>query len=451
MSRNASVTLPIYEGHQPSRHPGIFNAQLVNLYVTNKSLAPVAGIKQTTIDIPGNQIRGQLFSRILNGIIFVSDTNVFFFDGTTVVELGIDQIPGLGFVKIVENFNNQIAFLSEGEVFIYNTTTKVFAKNTVIGALVQDITFQDSYFFFSLQESNEFKLSGVNDGLSVEQDFSGLANGRNVAIAALEQQIWVFTNSDINIFFDTGSFPNIYAKSRTLAPNYGCLSKLSVSVDYGRICWLGTTDTSSPFIATSEGARPTIISNENLDFLLDEVTDPTTAIGLLYQLDGHIFYHIYFPSDNFGIVYDFETKVSSKITYQDYITSLAKLNNIYYATLVNSNKLYEFDVSITEENGICVNRYVMTPTYFRDGKQFGIKELNCYMETGFSSHGSVELYISRDKGVTFNEIEVKTLPPIGEFGDFVRFLQLGSAYFVNFMLRFNVIGKFALRQAVMKL
>lgn len=444
--QDKEVTLPIYDGHQPSRHPGIFNAQLVNLYITNNSLAPVAGLKNTNVDIPGNQIRGEFFSRILDAIVLVSDKNVFSFDGVSITELGVDAIPGSGKVKIVENFKDQIAFLTGGEVFIYNTVTKIFQQNTAIGALVQDIDYQDTYFFFALSNSDEFKISGINDGLTVNQDFSGIVNGRNVALAAFEQQIWVFSNSDINIFSDTGALPNIYARSRTLAPNYGCLSRDSVVVDYGYICWLGSTDTSSPFIVVSKGGNPEIISNENVDYLLDEVTDPRSAFGLIYQMDGHIFYHIYFPSDCFGLLYDFETKRFTKITYNNYVTGVAKYNNVYYATLINDNSLYVFDVSVTEEDGLPVNRYVMTKTFYGEGKRLGIKQVDCYVETGFSNQGECELLISRDKGVTFVPQEVKRLSEIGKFGAFLRYRQLGSAYFINFMIRFNVVGQFALRQ-----
>jgi len=440
------VELPIYEGHQPSRHQGIFNAQLTNLYITNKSLAPVAGLEKVDIVFSGSNIRGELNSSILNEVIVVVDDDVYSYNGNVVTEIGIAVIKGVEKVKIVENFKDQIAFLHDGIVTIYNTTTKVFAENTQIGALVQDIDYQNTYFMYQLKNSDEFKLSVSNDGLGVIQDFSGLANGRNVAIAAFGQQLWVFTHSDINVFYDTGTFPNIYARGQTLAPNYGCISKDSVAVDYGYICWLGSTDTSSPFIAISKGAEPKPISNENMDFLLDEVTNPAEALGLLYQLDGHIFYHLYFPTDGFGYVYDFLTEKFSKITYENYITNVVKYKNIYYATLFNNSNLYTFDVSITEEDGRIVDRYVITPTFTQHGTRFGMNLLDCYVETGFSEGGNCELSLSKDKGVVFRPVEVKQFPLKGSFGDFIRFRQLGSAYFVNFMLRFNVKGKFALRR-----
>lgn len=443
------IQLPLNLGHHPSRHPAITNAQVRNLYYTNEALAPVASHKKSQVNFPGNKIRGFISSNLLEKLIVVVDSDVYTYDGQDIQLIGSDVLPGSNRVKIVENYINQVAFLAEGRVFIFDTTTKVFAENINIGSLVVDITFQDTYFFFAFDNSSIFKVSVQNNGLDVIQDFSGVANGIIVAISAFEQQIWVFTKTNVNVFIDTGTFPNIYARDKTLAPNYGCLGENTVATDYGLLCWAGITEKSSPFIMVSTGGQPEILSNEDIDYVLDKVPDFSNAIGMLYQMDGHTFYHLYFPKGGFGFIYDFYSKLFFEITYANYVEDVLKYGNTYYAIVNKSLYLHNFDVSITEEDGKIVDRYVIFPVYTERGKMFNIARIYCYIETGFAKKGSCEVAVSYDKGVVFEPLEVQSFPEPGTFGYFFEFRQLGSAYFANIKLRFNVDGKFALREALM--
>lgn len=439
----ANITLPLNLGHQPSRHLPMSNAQLVNLYLTNKSLAPTPGLEEIKTIINPSKIRGTLNSSVYGGIIYVSGSDIYLIRGQTRDRIGFDIIPNDDEVKLVENFDSQIAILTLNEIYILDkSASNTVKKLTSLGEQVQDVAYQDTYFIYAIKDKNQFKISENNNGLKIYEDFTGIIGGKVTAIESFEQQLWVFSNDDINIFYDSGQRPNVYQKTKTLAVNYGLGNRTSISQNFGLMCWLSTSKSSSPFITVTDGSYPKIISNENIDYIINNCSNPLNSRGLLYQLDGHIFYMIYFDDDNFGFIYDFETKIFSKVTFKNPIISLNEMNGVCYAGIKNNGSFFKFDLSITTDADSVVNRYIIFPTLIYKNR-IAVNNLDMYIETGYAK-GSCELNISRDKGITFQNVETKNL--LNGFGDFLAFRQLGSAYYWTIMLRFFIDGKFSFNQ-----
>jgi len=159
--------------------------------------------------------------------------------------------------------------------------------------------------------------------------------------------------------------------------DYGIEDPFSLSVDFGRMCWLGRNSNGLVSFMASTGQLPEDISSQAINVLLEgsaEDSNPISpfiendAIGFLYQYENTIFYRVSAgPYENFGqldietsansIEYNFETKTWHRcielngernriqrhvyfanlhlVTVQDDVAMYVMAGNIYYNELRN--------------------------------------------------------------------------------------------------------------------
>lgn len=180
------------------------------------------------------------------------------------------------------------------------------------------------------ENTSEFRLSKINMGALVGDNVNPAdcfkVNGAKVFafeeenivnFAVLHNTLYIFQESITSVwnnvpsfFGDTGGaivqFP--WKKNTTYNFDYGLSQPFALSVDFGRMVWLGKNKDGLNQIVATVGDQPKPISTEAIDILLerDAVADElspfldSSTFGFLYQYQNNIYFRL-----SAGKFYDF--------------------------------------------------------------------------------------------------------------------------------------------------
>jgi len=455
-----TVPLDIIGGTKFSRYEQMTTEETMNLMVTGQdsgvpALVPFSGYKEV-LDFGRGEARGIFVSTRLNELIVVMGSGVFVvtnFLGTRRVGR-LDSTSGP--VHISENFNSQVAIEDGNKIYIYDYANSIFTPVTT-DFIPVFIDFQDSYFI-ATDDSGSWHLSAPNDGLVWPPlDKQTLQTKADILQAAvvLDRQLWIMGEKAAEIWYDQGLAIFPYVRENSLAIDYGALSRETIAEGFGMLVWLAKNEKSQPNIVFTTGGKPQHISTEGLDFILSQLEKPEDSVGFLFQQDGHIFYQITFDSDNFSIVYDFNTKMFYTVTDECRNRHIAKQvvlfgNKLYFISFIDS-KLYEMGTDITTYDGKEIPRVRVTPHYRSPNSDiFIVNRLNVQMETGNNATVSkVELSLSKDSGVTYGNVVTEELKKQGLRRGQVDFWRMGRADVMTFQFRFYSKERFVVTNGTM--
>ena len=127
--------------------------------------------------------------------------------------------------------------------------------------------------------------------------------------AVLHTQLYIFTDFTTDIWANivtqitvagvTREFP--WKINTSYNWDYGIADPLSLSVDFGRIVWLGKNTSGLVTFMASDGGQPVVISTQAVNVLLENASDDdnglspflrATTDGFLYQYENTIFYRV---------------------------------------------------------------------------------------------------------------------------------------------------------------
>lgn len=159
-------------------------------------------------------------------------------------------------------------------------------------------------------------LGGVSEGFSVNLGdvftvnsaaLFNLATGTVRQLATLHNQLYIFTDYSCDVWNNIPTQVSVSGSTRTFPFrlnnsynwDYGMEDPFSLSVDFGRMCWLGKNQNGFVSFMVSDGGPPQVISSQAIDVLLQGSRSGTgdqspflreKATGFLYEYENNIFY-----------------------------------------------------------------------------------------------------------------------------------------------------------------
>lgn len=359
------------------RYPKISVESTFNMIISDGWLVDYAGYKNVTaqntnlrIPIPINPNgvgRGAFRSTSLGLIVAVVGNGAYLIDNNiNITQIGtLNTNTGDVFIAEDTQTNHHIAICDKKQIWIYTHATGTFELATENG--VNPIDFTPGYIayhngrFLSVDlESAAWRLSDPANGNSQFPNSSQFVGGFQtkpdmptaiVAFPGKSNLILVMGSNVSEFWTDVGAALFPYQRSTGINIDYGCLSSDTVAVFNTMVCWLAGNERSGPFIAYTESGIPQKISTDGIDFKLGNLRNPSDSHGFFFRQDGHLIYQLTFPTDNFSIIYDFNTGKFFEVTDENMNYHIAKnavyFNNTYYFVSLNDGNLYEFDTSIT--------------------------------------------------------------------------------------------------------
>lgn len=417
--------------------------EVASLYsVPGKSLFATAG---------SGPVRGELSSA--NGRAFVvSGTNLYEIDELgSATSLGALETSS-GPVTIAEN-DTQLAVCDGQKIYRLTYETNDFDKIVSAGlpSSVGMVTYSDGYFIVTENNSGRFFVSALRDGDTwAALDFATAESSPDPLksiIAAVGQVILHGTRST-EIWTNTGdsSFP--FRRISGAKMEVGILSPYSALDIDNSFMWVGRDRYGQGIVYKAQGFSPARVSNEAIERLIQQATNPEEIVSYAYQQEGHVFYILTGGGLPTSLAYDLTTQQWHERAYLngdgEFELDLAAAHMFAFDKhLVGDRRngnLYELSMDTHADGGdeeLCRERVY---THLSDeGKRIRFNALELGFETGVGLQGEsdpvVSLSMSKDGARTWTDCGTASIGAVGEYKKKVQFRRLGVAEQMTFKIR----------------
>lgn len=448
-----------------------FNAQrMVNLFpVIDKDGADVAALYGT----PGLQLFATAGSGPIRGCLTAAN-RAFVVSGSSLFELsstGVSSNRGAlgtssGTVTMADN-GFQLAICDGDKVYIFTYATNAFVQvNDPDLPSAKNISFVDGYFVVTKNDSGQFYISALYDGLSWNAlDFaSAESSPDNLSIATqFVGQLGLFGQNTTEIWRNTGdsSFPFSRISGAipigTIAPN------TVISIDTS-VYWLGSNAQGTGIVYQAQGFTPKRISTDAIELILQKEPEPENLRTWSYQQEGHAFLVITGGSLETSLVYDLSTQLwheraflNADGQFEQHLGACCMY--AFDKQLVGdrtSGNVYSLSLDVFSDNGNPILRKRVYTHLIDELKRIRYSTLQIGFETGVglqSGQGSdplVSLRVSKDGARTWSSYYSTSIGAVGMYGQQVTFRRLGIAQQCTFELSISEPVKVAIVGSYLK-
>jgi hypothetical protein len=352
---------------------------------------------------------------------------------------------------------------SSGRVGMASNGTEVIIVDGVAGWLVTgttltqitDVDFpngvtvaaaQDSYFIVAGNGSgriywNETPGSGAS---WVGTDFS-TAEGKpdfTIGLVSSHRELWVVGTESTEIFINTGDADALFARSGNTFIEQGTVSGWTVAAMDSTVYWLGASKDGEGIVFKAEGYNPRRISTHALEQKMRGYSTISDAFAFTYQLDGHSFYVLTFPTANKTWFWDESSQEWFEWVWRNPSDNSENRHRSNCCVLFNrkilvgdweNGKIFSLEQDVYTDNSDPILRKRVTQTISEDGARLFFQDLQIDMETGVglaSGQGSdpmIMLRYSNDNGHSWSTTKNKSIGQAGEYTKRVKFGPTGSA------------------------
>lgn len=394
-------------------------------------------------------IRGEYAAA--NGRAFaVSGNTLYEIDGAGTATSRGTLNTSSGAVTIADNgFQLMIVDGTNGYIFTYLTNVFVQITDPDFPS-PKYVSFVDNYFIVTKNNSGQFYISALTNGLSwAALDFASAESSPDDLSCAVPfvGQLGLIGHDTLEIWRNTGDSTFPFSRISGSTP-IGTIAPNTVqSVDQS-VFFVGNTSEGSGIVYKAQGFTPTRISTDAIEKILQAEPNPELLRSWAYQQEGHVFYVITGGSLGTSLVYDIATQLwheraylNPDGTFEQHLGSscMYAFNKQLVGDRI-TGKIYNMSLDVFSDNGAEIRR-VRTLTHLADElKRVRYNNLQLLVETGIglqSGQGSdpqISMRFSRDGARTWSSYYSTSLGAVGEYRKEVHFRRLGIAKQMTFEL-----------------
>jgi hypothetical protein len=440
------MKIPFVGPSYTARSPNADGQRSINCYLEMDQGNPRAPV--ALYGRPGKVLRATLASGATRGCIasglfwyFVAGSHVYRIDSAyTVTDCGA-----------IGTSTGRVGMATNGtEVLIVDGTAGWLVTGTTL-AVIGDVdfpngvtyaTYQDGFFIVSGDGTQAFYWNETpNDGTAW--------NGLDVASAeglpdnllgsfSDHRELWQFGSLSTELFVNTGDSAGLFQRSGNTFIEQGCASIWTVAAMDNTIFWLGSGRHGQGIVFRAQGYTPTRISTHALETAIRGYSTISDAFAYCYQIDGHAFYLLTFPTANATWAYDAATNAwfewlwrdpSTNVLHRDRVACCAFNNGVHLAGDWETGKVYSIEMDTYTDNGDPIPLIRRTQTANEDNARLFFEMVELDMETGVANADctdpQVMLRYSND-GHTWSNERQRSIGAVGEYGKRVKFGPSGS-------------------------
>ena len=223
---------------------------------------------------------------------------------------------GTGPVSIASN-GLQVSVAHSAGVSVYDIETGDFALvsdspvNSILGYL-------DSYIL-ATSTNGTFFWSNIGDASVIDGLSFASAEGSPDDLVSLivdHRELWLFGETSTEIWGSSGDPEQPFTRTGNAFIEHGCAAKFSPAKINNTVVWLGRDDKGQGIVLQADGYSPQRISTHGIEHQLAQYSTIDDAIGMTYQLGGHAFYVLTFPTADKTWQYDFSSGVWNELSYK---------------------------------------------------------------------------------------------------------------------------------------
>lgn len=292
-------------------------------------------------------------------------------------------------------FSPALVYATDGAPATNAALTFTSAVSNFSGA--DRIDYLDTFFVANVPGTPQFQASL---SLSVTFDPLYFANKTAysdllVALIVSKREIWLIGTETTEVWYDTGgdgtiagSFP--FQSMPGVFIDRGCCAKYSVCETDNAVYWLSADRYGQGIVLQGAGYAATRVSTYAIEAELATYPTLTDAIGYAYQLSGHVYYVLSFPSADKTWAYDITTKLWHELVWIDANGSEHRHRAVCatagYATVIagdwETGSLYALDPSVYTDVGNPIKRLRSFPHMLAEGKRVMYRQFLCDVECG---------------------------------------------------------------------
>lgn len=195
--------------------------------------------------------------------------------------------------------------------------------------------------FFTLNEPNS---PNWYTSLSNQVAFNALDFGSKTAWPdnivtqiTIEREEWLLGSRKSEVWFNAGTPGFSFQAAPGLIIEYGCCAKYSVAKQDVRIYWLSQSPEGNRMVMASDGHGAKRISTHAIETEFKKYPRVDDAIGGTFQIEGHGFYGLHFPTADRSWFFDEATKQWHEQRYCDPNGNFHRSRSAFYAFAYDTN------------------------------------------------------------------------------------------------------------------
>lgn len=366
------------------------------------------------------------------------------------------------------NNATQVVIVDGAAAYLYTPLAGTFV--TIGGGFppgARTITFVSSFFVAEQPGTQQFWVSNSNDGSTWDPLAFASASAFADTILAVDNLggvLLLFSQQHMEFWQNVGTIPEPFAPILSAANEYGLAAVFSRAHLDQSIFFLAQTRTGQVQFVQIQGLSATVVSNADLDSIINGFAVFSDAVGMAYEADRHKFYQVSFPSANRSFLFDTSTGLWSEV--QTGVTSTPSRHrgnlSTYYAgtTLISdyrTNQIYTVSPTQYTDNGETILREIITRHVLSNFNRIRISSLYLDMETGVglqSGQGSnpqVMLTYSKDNGRTWSGERWASVGRVGQYLTRLIWRRFGSTRDATWKIRMTDPVKFVITEGAIKL
>ena len=415
------------------------------------ALRPCAGLSLFAT-VGGGSIRNGISST--SGRMFVVSGQDFyevFADGTSTDHGSLNT--QVGRVSIAEN-KFEIIVVDGQDGWIFTKATDTWTQITSVNfPTCSTVTYQDGYFIVVEEGTQNFYISGINDGLSWGAlDFTSVESSPDDLLSVISDNgnLWLLGNRSVEVYQNTGNATFPFERIAGAIIQTGCAGKYTVQKFDNTIVWLGVDEQGQGVVWRANGYQVQRISTQAIEQLISDSDDFTDSFAFVYHERGHVFYCLQIRNRETTLCYDGSTGQWHERAYLDTATNSLVLHRASCFMFFNQKGLvgdretgdiYEMSLDYNDDAG---NPQVRerTAMHIQDEKRnitmdsFELDiEVGQGLTTGQGSDPQIMLQVSKDGGETWSDERWKSIGKKGKYNKRVIWRRLGIGRDIVFRVR----------------
>lgn len=168
----------------------------------------------------------------------------------------------------------------------------------------------DTFLLFSVPGTQDF-ISSLSNEISFDPTYIAGKTGRADLLQGLitvKREIWLIGTLSTEVWYDAGNAQFPFAALPGILIEHGTIAKRSIARWDKMPIWLGQDSEGVGMVFIGENYTARRISTHALEVEFQGYSTLVDCIGYTYQIGGHVFYKMVFPTADKSWVYDFSTE-----------------------------------------------------------------------------------------------------------------------------------------------
>ncbi|ARU23734.1 hypothetical protein RSSE_c3353 [Ralstonia solanacearum] len=347
-----------------------------------------------------------------------------------------------GQVQMVDNSTYLVIVDGSSQGWTVNLADNTFsalADSAFLGG--NRIDFVDGYLVLNKPSSNQWYVSLANQITFDATDFASKSGYSDTLVGTIvsKRYIYLLGAATSEVWFNAGGTTFPFERLPGVFMQYGCAAVGSIAQMDGNVYWLAQSKEGVAFLCRTEQFNASQISTFALDNEIAGYSTLSDAVAFTYQIEGHFFYVITFPTADKTWQYDLSTGQWNELAWIDKDGALHRHRANCYASAYGSpvvgdwqnGNLYLWDVNNYTDNGNpipCIRSFMHSVDDNSDRLRY--REFIANMEVGNGGgHIPVPVFLrwSDTRGKSWGNRVSTSLGLEGEYLTSLQFQRLGMA------------------------